>query len=32
MGAIEVEILHAIGGFDVDTSFKSVVPEPDIHI
>jgi len=32
MGAVEMEILHTVGRFDVNASLKSIVLEPDIHI
>jgi len=32
MGAVEMEILHTVGRFDVNACLKSIVHEPDIHI
>jgi len=32
MGAVEMEILHTVGRFDVNVCLKSIVLEPDIHI
>jgi len=31
MGAVEKEILHTVGRFDVNACLKSIVLEPDIH-
>jgi len=32
MGAVEMEILHTVGRFDVNACLKSIVLDSDIHI
>jgi len=32
MGAVEMEMLHTIGSFNVNACLESIVLEPDIHI